>query len=99
MSQQPPSSRGSTQGTILWDPNDPYSKVLGKERPGRVRVLGFGCRPSSSTSTSRMPYGTCNDPQHAQFDEFRRYVDKEFQRLFAKFDEAFASQVHLEHGL
>jgi hypothetical protein len=62
MAQQPQSTRGSTQGTIYWDPNDAYSKVFGKELPGRVRGLGKVIPPTSSTWTlSLMPSGTCND--------------------------------------
>lgn len=99
MSQQPPSTRGSTQGTIIWDPNAPYSKVFGKKRPGRVHRVGFECTPGSSASTSRMPSGTCNDPEHAGFVKFKKHVGKEFLRVYAKFDEIFALQVYSEHGL
>jgi hypothetical protein len=65
MAQKPPSTQGSSQGTIYWALNDLYSKVLGKEWFGRVCEVGSMRIPWSSASTLRMPLGTCKDPEHA----------------------------------
>ncbi|XP_028101154.1 uncharacterized protein LOC114300488 [Camellia sinensis] len=46
MRPQPSSSEGNVSGRICWSPNDIYSQVMGKERHGRVRGLGFGPTPS-----------------------------------------------------
>ncbi|CAL5374259.1 unnamed protein product [Camellia sinensis] len=46
MRSQPNSSEGNVSGRICWSPNDIYSQVMGKERHGRVRGLGFGPTPS-----------------------------------------------------
>ncbi|KAE8009216.1 hypothetical protein FH972_005665 [Carpinus fangiana] len=72
MAQEPPSTQGSSQGTIYWALNDPYSKVLSKERSGRVNGVGSVCIPLSSASTSRMPLGTCNDPEHAGIENLKK---------------------------
>jgi hypothetical protein len=64
MAQGPPLTQRSSHGTIYWALNDPYSKGLGKEQSGHVRGVGSVCIPRSSTSTSHMPLGTCNDPEH-----------------------------------
>jgi hypothetical protein len=72
MAQEPPSTQGSSQGTIYWALNDPYSKVLGKEWSGHVRGIGSVRIPRSSTSISHMPLGTCNDPEHAEIENFQK---------------------------
>jgi hypothetical protein len=72
MAQEPPSTQGSSQGTIYWALNDPYSKVLGKERSGRVNGVRFVHIPRSSGSTSRMPLGTCNDLEHAGIENLKK---------------------------
>ncbi|XP_062163362.1 uncharacterized protein LOC133870292 [Alnus glutinosa] len=93
MAQQPQSTRGSTQGTISWDPNDVYSKVFGKEKPGHVRGLGKGIPPKSSAWTSSlMPKGTCNDPAHSNFDAFRKEVAMDFEKVFQQLNAAGLSQ-------
>nr|POE62187.1 hypothetical protein CFP56_39515 [Quercus suber] len=36
-----------SSGSITWSPNDVFAKVMGKERKGRIRGVGFGPSPSS----------------------------------------------------
>jgi hypothetical protein len=72
MAQEPPLTQWSSQGTIYWAFNDPYSKVLGKERAGRVRGVGSMRIPRSSASTSHMLLGTCNDPEHAGTENLKK---------------------------
>ncbi|XP_042969263.1 histone H3.v1-like [Carya illinoinensis] len=36
-------------GIMTWKSDDVYSKVMGLERPGRVRGLGFGSTPTKQT--------------------------------------------------
>lgn len=99
MAQQPQSTRGSTQGTISWDPNDAYSKVFGKEKPGCVRGLGKGIPPKSSAWTSSlMPKGTCNDPAHSFLDAFRKEVALDFEKVFQQLHAAGLSQVNSKDG-
>jgi hypothetical protein len=75
MAQEPPSTQGSSQGTIYWALNDPYSKVLGKERFGCVNGVESVRIPRSSASTSRMLLGTCNDSEHAGIENFKKMLD------------------------
>nr|POE80583.1 hypothetical protein CFP56_14991 [Quercus suber] len=35
-----------TSGSIAWAPDDVFAKVMGKERKGRIRGVGFGPNPS-----------------------------------------------------
>ena len=100
MAQEPPSTKGSTQGTIYWVLNDPYSKVLGKKRFGHAHRVGFVHIPWSSASTSLMPLGICNDPEHTGIENFKKNVGLNFQRMFKRLDEMFSMpSVNSKHGL
>ena len=100
IAQEPLSTQGSSQGTIYWALIDPYSKVLGKERSGHVRGVGSVCIPGSSASTSRMPLGTCNDPEHAGTENLKKNVGLDFQQVFKRLDEMFLMpSVNSKHGL
>lgn len=70
MSQQPNSSTNSS-GSIGWAPDDVYSQVFGKERPGRVRGVGLGPTPS------RHGLSTSNDKEIVE----ERRKDKEKIRI------------------
>ncbi|KAL0006514.1 hypothetical protein SO802_014075 [Lithocarpus litseifolius] len=35
-----------TSGSIAWSTDDVFAKVMGKERKGRIRGVGFGPSPS-----------------------------------------------------
>ena len=39
-----------TSGSIAWSPDDVFAKVMGKERKGRIRGVGFGPTPSGQSS-------------------------------------------------
>ena len=39
-------------GNIAWAPDDVLAKVMGKERKGRIRGVGFGPSPSGRSSKS-----------------------------------------------
>ena len=41
-----------TSGSIAWASNDVFAKVMGKERKGRIRGVGFGPSPSGWSSKS-----------------------------------------------
>ncbi|KAF3967546.1 hypothetical protein CMV_008466 [Castanea mollissima] len=41
-----------TSGSIAWSPDDVFAKVMGKERKGRIRGVGFGPTPSGRSSKS-----------------------------------------------
>ena len=43
-----------TSGSIAWAPNDVFAKVIGKERKGRIRGVGFGPSPSGWSSKSAL---------------------------------------------
>lgn len=51
------SQTGSSGGSLMWAATDAYAEVIGKERHGRVRGVGFGPTPSmfgaSSINTSQ----------------------------------------------
>jgi hypothetical protein len=80
-------------------PNNAYSKVFGKERPGVVRGLEKGIPPKSSAWTSSlMPNSTCNDLAHACFVAFKKEVRLEFLKLFKQLDVVLLSQVNSKHG-
>ncbi|KAL0001248.1 hypothetical protein SO802_015029 [Lithocarpus litseifolius] len=40
-----------TSGSVVWSTNDVFAKVMGKERKGHIRGVGFG--PSSSGRSSK----------------------------------------------
>ncbi|XP_035542855.1 uncharacterized protein LOC118345308, partial [Juglans regia] len=48
-------------GTMTWASDDVYSKVMGPERPGRVRGLGFGPTPTRQTCQHSLPTSTQED--------------------------------------
>nr|POE83860.1 hypothetical protein CFP56_78543 [Quercus suber] len=39
-------------GSIAWSTNDVFAQVMGKERKGRIRGVGFGPSPSGQSSKS-----------------------------------------------
>ncbi|XP_050290426.1 uncharacterized protein LOC126728677 [Quercus robur] len=41
-------------GSIAWSLDDVFAKVMGKERKGRIRGVGFGPRPSGQSSKSAL---------------------------------------------
>jgi hypothetical protein len=56
--------------------------------------------PLSSASTSRMPLGTCNDPEHVGIENLKKNVGLDFQRVFKRLDEMFSMpSVNSKHGL
>ena len=43
-----------TSGSIAWSIDDVFAKVMGKERKGRIRGVGFGPSPSGRSSKSAL---------------------------------------------
>ena len=43
-----------TSGSIAWSTDDVFAKVMGKERKGRIRGVGFGPSPSGRSSKSAL---------------------------------------------
>ncbi|KAL0005063.1 hypothetical protein SO802_012624 [Lithocarpus litseifolius] len=43
-----------TSGSITWAPDDVFAKVMGKERKGHIRGVGFGPSPSGQSSKSAL---------------------------------------------
>ena len=41
-------------GSIVWSTEDVFAKVMGKERKGRIRGVGFGPSPSRRSSKSAL---------------------------------------------
>ncbi|KAK9991576.1 hypothetical protein SO802_026561 [Lithocarpus litseifolius] len=41
-----------TSSSIAWSTDDVFAKVMGKERKGRIRGVGFGPSPSGQSSKS-----------------------------------------------
>ena len=46
--------QSSISGGIAWSTNDVFVKVMGKERKGRIRGVGFGSSPSGRSSKSAL---------------------------------------------
>jgi hypothetical protein len=42
MSRDAPTSGVCANGSISWSRDDPYAQIMGSERPGHVRGVGFG---------------------------------------------------------
>ena len=43
-----------TTGSIVWSTEDVFAKVMGKERKGRIRGVGFGPSPNGRSSKSAL---------------------------------------------
>ena len=43
-----------TTGSIAWSTDDVFAKVMGKERKGCIRGVGFGPSPSTQSSKSAL---------------------------------------------
>ncbi|KAF7839320.1 uncharacterized protein G2W53_007802 [Senna tora] len=87
MSQYPDNSHGGSGGGILWDKNDIYSQVIGKDRYGYVRGLGFGPTPSMKDSASSCAcHGTRINMQEErlQTQEAMRQMSEKIQMLEAQ---------------
>ena len=41
-------------GSIAWAPNNLFAKVMGKERKGHIRGVGFGPSPNGRSSKSAL---------------------------------------------
>ena len=52
-SQQPTPLTFTSSGSIAWSKNEVFSQVLGYERNGWIRGLGFGLTPSKFDQSSR----------------------------------------------
>ncbi|KAF7835600.1 uncharacterized protein G2W53_010459 [Senna tora] len=87
MSQCLDNSHGGSGGGILWDKNDIYSQVIGKDGYGYVRGLGFGPTPSMKDSVSSC---ACHDTriniqeERLQTQEVMRQMSEKIQMLEAQ---------------
>ncbi|KAF7839305.1 E3 ubiquitin-protein ligase CHIP [Senna tora] len=87
MSQCPDNSHGGSGGGILWDKNDIYSQVIGKDGYRYVRGLGFGPTPSMKDSVSSCAcHGTRINIQEErlQTQEAMRQMSEKIQMLEAQ---------------
>ena len=48
--------QGESSGGILWSKDDSFARVMGPERSGRVRGVGFGQTPSGRSGTTISQY-------------------------------------------
>ncbi|KAG2690556.1 hypothetical protein I3760_09G192500 [Carya illinoinensis] len=79
-------------GTMTWKSDDVYSKVMGLERPGRVRGLGFGPTPTRQTSQHSLPTSNQEDGiSKEEFDKMRNELT-ELRNLVNTFVHAQASR-------
>lgn len=62
MAEGGPTSTLCAHGSISWAPNDPYSQVMGPERPGRVRGVGLGLTPGRGRYNSSGASTSANQP-------------------------------------
>ncbi|KAG2718329.1 hypothetical protein I3760_03G215300 [Carya illinoinensis] len=78
-------------GTMTWASDDVYSKVMGPERPGRVRGLGFGPTPTKQTCQHSLP--TSNQEDGVSKEEFEKMRNElaELRNLVNTFVHAQAS--------
>ena len=44
----------NTSGSIAWAPDDVFAKVMGKERKGCIRGIGFSLSPSGRSTKSAL---------------------------------------------
>ncbi|KAF7832316.1 E3 ubiquitin-protein ligase CHIP [Senna tora] len=80
-------SHGGSGGGILWDKNDIYSQVIGKDGYGYVRGLGFGPTPSMKDNVSSCAcHGTRINIQEErlQTQEAIRQMSEKIQMLEAQ---------------
>ncbi|KAF7835533.1 uncharacterized protein G2W53_010392 [Senna tora] len=86
MSQCSDNSHGGSGGSIIWDKNDIYSQVVGKDKYGYVRGLGFGPTPSMKDSvTSCACHGTrINTQERLEDQEAMREMREKIKMLEAQ---------------
>ncbi|KAF7832356.1 uncharacterized protein G2W53_014689 [Senna tora] len=84
MGQCHDNSHGGSGGGILWDKNDIYSQVIGKDGYGYARGLGFGPTPSMKDNVSSCAcHGTRINIQEErlQTQEANRQMSEKIQML------------------
>ena len=79
MSQEASDLTEGANGSIAWSSTDAFSKVMGKEKHGRVRGLGFGPTPSNRSGSKNSCYGGMrinSEEERLKDDKIRRLTDK-----------------------
>ncbi|XP_023914558.2 uncharacterized protein LOC112026107 [Quercus suber] len=79
MSQEASDLPEGANGSIAWCSTDAFSKVMGKEKHGRVRGLGFGPTPSNQSGSKNSCYGgirITSEEERLKDDKIRRLTDK-----------------------
>ena len=56
MNEEGTQLQGESSGGILWSKDDSIARVMGPERNGRVRGVGFGQTPSGRSGTTISQY-------------------------------------------
>jgi hypothetical protein len=83
MSRDAPTSGVCANESISWSPDDPYAQVMGSERPGHVRGVGFGCTSGrarfnlNGASTSNNHEGCASQINRLEttVDQMRNMID------------------------
>lgn len=79
MSQEASDLPEGANGSIAWSSTDAFSKVMGKEKHGRVRGLGFGPTPSNQSGSKNSCYGgikITSEDERLKDEKIRRLTDK-----------------------
>ncbi|KAF7812219.1 uncharacterized protein G2W53_033195 [Senna tora] len=85
MSQCSDNSHGGSGGSIIWEKNDIYSQVVGKDKYGYVRGLGFGPTPSMKDSVTCACHGTkINTQERLEDQEAIREMGEKIKMLEAQ---------------
>ncbi|KAF7823821.1 uncharacterized protein G2W53_021965 [Senna tora] len=85
MSQCSDNSNGGSGGSIIWDKNDIYSQVVGKDKYGYFRGLGFSPTPSMKDSVTCACHGTrINTQERLEDQEAMREMREKIKMLEAQ---------------
>ncbi|KAK9981929.1 hypothetical protein SO802_035191 [Lithocarpus litseifolius] len=72
--------QGERREGILWAKDDAFAQVMGEERPGRVRGVGFGPTPSGR-SGANLPCYTLTPPSSTETSQRMTSLENSYQSL------------------